>query len=296
MAWDLDFISEEDFKAHVRATIVKYGENLESYDLRKFNKNLVDPIKLIFDKSVYQSSWDEIVKNELFRQRDKSNNNEIGYFHQNIFAYFKGCEVPSAGWDVIYHNPEGIWIPDGEVVHTLYVEIKNKHNTLNSPATQKIYIKMQSQILNNKDCACFLVETISSRSKNVIWNTSVDGSKVHHKLIRRVSMDQFYSLITGEKDAFYRVCMALPDVINSIVKAEDNVVIPHDTVIQDLRKIASLCGCETEDLSMAIAIYMLGFSTYYGFEDRTEQIFGTGKNPKLKYIYDMIEQIQEPEE
>ena len=73
MAWNLDFISEEDFKKHVRATIMKYGEKLESYDLKRFNSNLIDPIKLIFDKSVYRTSWEEIVNNEIFRQRDKSN-------------------------------------------------------------------------------------------------------------------------------------------------------------------------------------------------------------------------------
>lgn len=50
MAWNLDSISEEDFKKHVRATIMKYGEKLESYDLKRFNSNLIDPIKLIFDK------------------------------------------------------------------------------------------------------------------------------------------------------------------------------------------------------------------------------------------------------
>ena len=61
MAWNLDFISEEDFKKHVRATIMKYGEKLESYDLKRFNSNLIDPIKLIFDKSVYRTSWEEIV-------------------------------------------------------------------------------------------------------------------------------------------------------------------------------------------------------------------------------------------
>lgn len=47
MVWNLDFISEEDFKKHVRATIMKYGEKLESYDLKRFNSNLIDPIKLI---------------------------------------------------------------------------------------------------------------------------------------------------------------------------------------------------------------------------------------------------------
>lgn len=75
--WNLTFISEEDFTNHVKATIEKYGEKLESFDLKRFNKNIIDPIKLIFDKTVYQSSWEEIVSNEIFRQRDKSNNNDI---------------------------------------------------------------------------------------------------------------------------------------------------------------------------------------------------------------------------
>lgn len=87
MSWPLSFISESDFRNHVISTIEKYGEKLESYDVRRFNSNIVDPIKLIFDKMVYRSTWDEIVKNEIFRQRDKSNNNDIGYFHQRIFQY-----------------------------------------------------------------------------------------------------------------------------------------------------------------------------------------------------------------
>lgn len=94
MTWDVDFISEEDFLKHVQDTISKYGEKLKSFDLKRFNKNIVDPVKLIFDKSVYRSSWDEIISNEIFRQRDKSNNNDIGYFHQTIFRYMKNCRVP----------------------------------------------------------------------------------------------------------------------------------------------------------------------------------------------------------
>lgn len=86
MGWLLDFISEEDFIKHVGATIEKYGEKLESYDVKRFNKNIIDPIKLIFDKTVYQTSWEEMVGNEIFRQRDKSNNNDIGYFHQGYFS------------------------------------------------------------------------------------------------------------------------------------------------------------------------------------------------------------------
>ena len=138
-SWRLSFITEDNFKKHVAATIEKYGEKLESFDIKRFNKNIVDPIKLIFDKTVYQTSWREMVGNEIFRQRDKSNNNDIGYFHQRIFQYIDKCHVPEngkeGGWDIIYQNPDGIVLPDGDVVHTVYVEMKNKHNTMNSASS-----------------------------------------------------------------------------------------------------------------------------------------------------------------
>ena len=142
--WSLNFISQNDFTAHVRATIEKYGDKLESFNLDRFNKNLVDPIKLIFDKTVYRSTWEETIGNEIFRQRDKSNNNDIGYFQQRIFSYIQNCHVPDngkeGGWDVIYKNPNGIQLPDGTVVHTVYVEMKNKHNTMNSASAGKTFI------------------------------------------------------------------------------------------------------------------------------------------------------------
>ena len=187
--WTLDFISEEDFTRHVQATIEKYGEKLTSYDLKRFNKNIVDHVKLLFDKMVYRSSWEDIIRSEIFRQRDKSNNNSIGYFHQQIFQYMKDCRVPAngteGGWDVICERADGIDIPEAGRVRTVYVEMKNKHNTMNSAAAGKTFIKMQNQLLRDDDCACFLVEAIAGRSQNIKWEPSVDGMKVGHRLIRR---------------------------------------------------------------------------------------------------------------
>ena len=291
MGWDLDFISEEDFKKHVQETIMKYGEKLKSYDLKRFNSNLIDTIKLIFDKSIYKTSWEEIVNNEIFRQRDKSNNNDIGYFHQNIFSYFKGCEVPQEGWDVIYRNPDGIQMPDGDLVHTIYVEMKNKHNTMNSASSAKTYIKMQSQILDDDDCACFLVEAIAKKSQNIKWSTMVDKKKVQHKLIRRVSMDQFYAILTGEEYAFYRTCMVLPQVIDLVINEECGVKVPHDTVSDELEKVASLYKNENRELSMAMAVYILGFNTYMGFSDRILGELGGTKDGMLKRIYEYVKQF-----
>lgn len=268
--WNLSFISEDDFINHVKATIEKYGEKLESFDLKRFNKNLVDPIKLIFDKTVYQTSWKEIVSNEIFRQRDKSNNNDIGYFHQRIFQYIKNCHVPpngeEGGWDVIYKNSDGIELPDGSIVHTVYVEMKNKHNTMNSASAGKTFIKMQNQLLNDDDCACFLVEAIAQRSQNIKWETTVDKKKVGHRLIRRVSIDQFYSLVTGEDNAFYKMCMILPTVIDKVVQQLNDTLVPHDIVMEELLEMSKQQKITSQDLAMTMAVYMLGFGTYNGFQ------------------------------
>lgn len=295
MDWKLNFISQEDFIKHVEATIEKYGEKLESFDIRRFNKNIIDPIKLIFDKTVYQSTWEEMVSNEIFRQRDKSNNNDIGYFHQTIFQYMNNCHVPEngkeGGWDIIYENPEGIQLPEGDIVHKIYVEMKNKHNTMNSASTGKTYIKMQNQLLSDDDCACFLVEAIAQKSQNIIWNPTVDGRKISHKRIRRVSLDQFYALVTGEEDAFYQMCMVLPEVIESVVVKGGDVKVPHDTVADELKKIAKISGEESENLAMAIAVYMLGFSSYYGFSGLVNNKTSVDEN-FLKRIYAFAKEIK----
>ena len=267
--WQLSFISENDLTDHVKDTIKKYGEKLKPFDLKRFNKNTVDPIKLIFDKAVYKSSWSEIVSNEIFRQRDKSNNNDIGYFHQCIFKYIDKCRVPEngkeGGWDVIFEDKNNIVIPEVGTVSRVYVEMKNKHNTMNSASAGKTFIKMQNQLLNDDDCACFLVEAIAQKSQNIKWETTVDKNKVGHKLIRRVSIDQFYSMVTGEEDAFYQLCMVLPSIINKSVEELGREIVPKDTVVEELNQISQQFSCNSKELSTVMAIYMLGFKSYLGF-------------------------------
>ena len=267
--WDLSFISEDDFTNHVKSTIEKYGEKLKSFDLKRFNKNIIDPVKLIFDKTDNQASSEEIVSNEIFRQRDKSNNNDIGYFHQRIFQYIDKCRVPDngkeGGWDVIFENPDSIEIPSAGTVSRVYVEMKNKHNTMNSASAGKTFIKMQNQLLTDDDCACFLVEAIAQHSQNIKWETTVDKHKVGHKLIRRVSLDKFYALVTGQEDAFYQMCMVLPDVIQKAVDELGNSIVPNDTVMQELKELSKQYNFKSEDLSIAMAVYMLGFGSFNGF-------------------------------
>lgn len=258
----LSFIDDVDFKKHITETINRYIERLKPSDLKLFNSNIVDPIKLLFDKLVYQYSWDELIKQEIVRQLDKSNNNDIGYFQQGMFKYIKDCTVPSKGWDVIYHPKNKILLDGTDSVKKIYVELKNKHNTMNSSSSSKTYIRMQSELLSDDECACFLVEVIAPKSQNIAWCISVDGTKKKHKRIRRVSIDEFYALITGEKDSFYKLCLALPSVIKSIVNNNDLLERHKNTVVEELQKVVAI---DIDDERFILALYLLGFGKYPTF-------------------------------
>ena len=241
MKYGLSFISDENLFNHAQETINKYRFSI---DLQEFNKNLVDPIKLTFDSKIYGKSIEEIIESESLRQIDKSNTNHIGYFHQNIFKYLHGCFVPNQGFDVI--NEE----------RKLFVEMKNKHNTMNSASSQKTYIKMQNKILRDDEATCYLVEVIARNSQDIPWTISLDGEKVSNKNIRRISIDKFYTMITGENEAFKSLCEVLPKVIDDVIEKMKIGEI-QNSVFGDLNQISP---------DIMKSIYLLAFEKYEGFD------------------------------
>ncbi|MDF1583616.1 MAG: Eco47II family restriction endonuclease [Methyloprofundus sp.] len=239
----LSFISNDDLYNHTKKTVEKYRFQV---DLAMFNKNLIDPIKLTFDSKVYERDIQEVIESEIIRQMDKSNTNHIGYFHQNIFNYIgDGWSVPVNGYDVVNLDKH------------YYIEMKNKHNTMNSSSSQKTYMRMQNTILNTPAATCMLVEVIARNSQNIAWNISLDSSPVSNNKIRRVSIDKFYELVTGEKTAFKNLCEKLPIVIEDIVN-EIKLASESNTVFEELKKISP---------NLLKSLYLLSFQKYEGFNN-----------------------------
>lgn len=245
----LSFITDENLKTHIKKTLSTYSDTIKSIDLEKFNSNLIDPIKLTFDSNVYDKDLETIIKEEIARQRDKTNTNAIGYFHQNIFKYFNNCEVPEHGFDIIFTKPNG---------NKVYVELKNKHNTMNSSSSQKTYAKLSSKALEDPSCECFLVEIIARKSQNIAWYISLDSQRVGNEKVRRVSIDKFYEIVTGEQDAFAKLCKVLPRIIDEIISQNEQLSVEEDTVIEELKE---------KDSDLLKALYLLAFSTYEGFNN-----------------------------
>lgn len=239
--YHLGFISDELLFRHVQDTVERYRTSI---DLRMFNHNVVDPIKLTFDAKVYGKDYHELIESECIRQIDKSNTNHIGYFHQNLFRYIgRGWSVPSEGFDLINEDRH------------IFVELKNKHNTMNSSSATATYARMQHQILHDDQATCMLVEVIAKRSCDEKW---VVGSLAHRN-IRRVSIDQFYQIALGSEYpfAFRRLCQVLPTVL--------------DDVIVSL-KLGGIQNSVYEELESQYpgdplkSLFLLAFASYQGFD------------------------------
>ncbi len=247
--YNLGFISNEAIFKHVKDTVSQYRKSI---NLKEFNENIIDPIKLTFDSKIYGQTIQQTIESECIRQIDKTNNNRIGYFHQNLFKYAdNGWEVPingeQGGFDVI--NDE----------RCIYAEIKNKHNTMNSSATSATYLKMLDKVMRSGNRAsCYLVEVIAKHSQDIVWEVSITQNghkeKYNWPSIHRISMDKFYEIVFGDKDAFFKLCKKLPDILDDVIR-EDSTAKLNNTVYQELDKT-----------NFYKSIYLLAFSTYEGFD------------------------------
>ncbi|MFA5586153.1 MAG: Eco47II family restriction endonuclease [Saccharofermentanales bacterium] len=260
MIWDLEFISRDQYVGHVKEFFEGILNSSYAADLNEFNRNIIDPIKLTFQYFASNRDKNQIVLSEIIRQQDKSINNAIGYFHQKLFGYIDGWIVPNSGFDVI-----------SEYRH-IYAEIKNKHNTMNSSSATRIYRRMQEKILQDDQATCFLVEVIASRSQDIPWAISTGRERFCHERIRRISIDNFYEIVTGDPFAFKKIIEWLPitirqmDIVQDSGAAENNIV----------------KGLEA-DGPFFRELYKLAFSDYRGFD---EFIFRDDETLGLDFSWD----------
>lgn len=59
--------------------------------------------------------------------------------------------------------------------------------------------------------------------------------------MRRVSEGQFYTILMDDNEAFYKMCMALPEMINSAVNGENSAMLLGDIATDELRNAVELC-------------------------------------------------------
>jgi len=100
------------------------------------------------------------------------------------------------------------------------------------------------------------VEVIAKNSQNIPWKISINTQQFNHESIRRVSIDKFYSLVTGDVLAFSKLCDILPKVLDDVISNQKESTI-QNSVFKELNAISSK--------SLLKSLYLLSFKKYDGF-------------------------------
>ncbi len=204
----VSFVSDEHLLGCIAVLHQAYVKAKSNVSKQSFYKNKVDSFKLTFDAHFNEMNEADLIQSEILRQVDKSINNSIGTFHEQVLGGIKGYQVGKlSGFDIKAEDD------------TLFADIKNKHNTMNSSSSEALFQKLARYADDYKKAKCYWVQILAKDSFNEHWKGDINGKEYSHSRVYKISGDQFYALLTGEGDALYQLYKALPHVIKDYKKS-----------------------------------------------------------------------------
>ena len=247
----VDFITDEHFLDCVANLHKAYLKAKNNITKKNFYSNKVDTIKLTFDSKFNDISEESLIQTEILRQIDKSINNSIGTFHEQILGGIKGFEVGKlSGFDIKAND------------NTLFADIKNKHNTMNSSSSESLFQKLSKYADTHKKSKCYWVQVLAKSSFCELWKGEINGKEYSHSRVYKISGDQFYALLSGKENAFFQLYKNLPiavaDYLNSIEKSNTN---SENSALEEIKK-----ETKTSKRGILNQITFENYSYYLGFD------------------------------
>lgn len=208
----LSFISDKDLLQCIAELHNTYEQCQRAFTTADFYKNKVDPIKFQFDMAFNGINDNDYIKAEITRQVDKTISNAIGAFHQRLLGCIDGLNDLGVGNGCDLVNDQ----------KTIFAELKNKHNTMNSSSSEATIQKLIHFAEEYPNATCYWIQIIAKRSIDELWEGSFNGKHYAHPRVRKISADRFYALVTGIPDAFYQLCAVLPQAIKDYLDSLNN--------------------------------------------------------------------------
>lgn len=247
----VNFISDEHLLmciAHLHNSYLKAKNKISK---KSFYTNKIDTFKLTFDSKFNGINEEDLIQTEILRQIDKSINNSIGTFHEEVLGGIKGYEIGKlSGFDIKASD------------NTLFADIKNKHNTMNSSSAEALFQKLARYADDYKIAKCYWVQILAKGSFNEHWKGDINGKEYSHSRVFKISGDQFYALLSGQEDALFQLYKALPIAINDYLNVlESEQGTKENSALEEITS-------ETEKSKRAILnqITFENYSYYFGFD------------------------------
>ncbi|RVU91408.1 Eco47II family restriction endonuclease [Flavobacterium columnare] len=247
----VDFISDEHLLNCIETLHKAYLKAKNNVTKKSFYTNKVDTVKLTFDSKFNEIDEASLIQSEILRQIDKSINNSIGTFHEQILGGVKGFEIGKlSGFDVKASD------------NTLFADIKNKHNTMNSSSSEALFQKLARYADDYKKAKCYWVQILAKGSFDELWKGEINGKEYSHSRVYKISGDRFYALLTGQEDALFALYKVLPKAIEDYLKSvKATGVVKENSALEEITS-------ETEHSKRTILdqITFDNYGYYSGFE------------------------------
>jgi hypothetical protein len=210
MSW-LPWIEDSNLKTEVYS-LLSIAKDAQIAAVDEFGKNVIDPFAAIFEMSGFDIDFNSWKISETTRQAQKTLQNHIGDFHQNILGY-------SIGWtNMKVGNVIDLLSESDKII----AEVKNKYNTISGGKLSDLYHSIDGLISPKssiyKGFTAYYVAVIPKKSER--YNkpfTPSDKDKGEkcpaNEHIREIDGASFYSLVTGSDTALEDLFDVLPDVI-----------------------------------------------------------------------------------
>lgn len=205
----LKFISDKDFISAV-GKVVKIIETAEHGANNNLHKNVIDPFSALFHGVTHAITYQEWLEQEKARQSQKTMQNAIGDFHQDILGSIPGWANlgVGGGLDVVNKQIEVI------------AEIKNKFNTTKGNHKVEIYDAIKSKLKTGEyeNFVGYYVEVIpQGKNKYDKPFTPPDNKtkkrRPKNKNIRVIDGISFYALATGREHALQELFEATSHIL-----------------------------------------------------------------------------------
>ncbi|MBN2485570.1 MAG: Eco47II family restriction endonuclease [Bacteroidales bacterium] len=203
--------------------------------IKEFGKNVIDPFAALFEMSGFEIDYTTWLNSETTRQAQKTLQNHIGDFHQNILGYSKDWTNKGVG------NIIDLLSDKNKVI----AEIKNKYNTISGGKLSDLYYSLEKQVSPKssiyKGYTAFYVAIIPKKgdryNKPFTPSDKDKGEKCPvNELIREIDGASFYSLVTGSDTALEDLFNVLPDVVKAC--SEDKYVIKDKKKLKEFFNLA----------------------------------------------------------
>lgn len=209
----LSFISDDDLLGAVK-NLILVATKAKAGAKKKFGKNVIDPFATLFEMAGFEFDAAQWMDAELSRQTQKTLQNHIGTFHQQVLGGAPGWKDVKTGGIIDVVSEE----------FKIIAEIKNKHNTLSGGKLAGLYHELESLVMPKKTLykgyVAYYVQIIPSKPNRFdecfTPSDREQGERCHaNELIRQIDGASFYTKVTGEDDALSKLFATLPSVIET---------------------------------------------------------------------------------